>query len=278
MCGKLSMAFIMNKHSIAQTDVTLSALTLGTVKFGRNQSVKYPSSFNLPSDVAISDLLVIASDNGITTLDTAPAYGISEERIGNLLKNRQHWQIITKAGETYDPKTDNSTYDFSVKTLEKSLENSLKKLKTDYLDCWMLHSDGNDIANLNDDVIQLFIRAKERGLVRSIGASTKTVAGGCHALQYFDCIMMTISLNNTSEKALLDIAQEKHKSLIIKKIYDSGWALTANDSPEEKQGIMQTTLKNIFQHSAVCSAIVGTINPTHLKENIAAFHAMSNEI
>ncbi len=268
----------MNRRSIAQTDVQLSALTLGTVKFGRNQSVKYPTEFDLPTDEEIIKLLSRAKKNGISTLDTAPAYGISEERLGALLTNRHQWQIITKAGETYDAKNDTSIYDYSAKALEKSLEDSLRKLNTDYIDCWMLHSDGNDLANLNDEVIEVFHRAKDRGLVRSIGASTKTVEGGSYALHHFDCIMMAISLGNTSEQALFDIAKNLNKSLIMKKIYDSGWALTADATPQQKQDIMQGTLKSIFQHSSACSAIIGTINPYHLQENIDAYLAISGEI
>lgn len=267
----------MNKRKIALTDVELSALTLGTVKFGRNQSVKYPTGFELPTDSDITNLLSTAKDKGITTLDTAPAYGISEERLGSLLTDRQNWQLITKAGEEYDVKNDVSRYDYSVKTLEQTLESSLRKLNTDYIDCWMLHSDGNDIANLTDEVIQVFIRAKERGLVRSIGVSTKTVDGGNYALQHFDCIMMAISLENTDEKALFDIAKDLNKSLIMKKIYDSGWALSSDTSQQQKQSIMQDTLKSIFQHPTACSAIIGTINPEHLQENIDAYLAISEE-
>jgi len=79
------MAATMKKRPIALTDVELSSLTLGTVKFGRNQSVKYPGSFDLPRDKEITTLLSQAQEQGITTLDTAPAYGISEERLGALL-------------------------------------------------------------------------------------------------------------------------------------------------------------------------------------------------
>ena len=268
------MAINMIKRPIAQTEVYVSPLTLGTVKFGRNQSVKYPGSFQLPGDAEIVNLLAMAESSGISTLDTAPAYGLSEERIGKLLSDRSNWQIITKAGENFDPGNNKSHYDYSVSALEKSLESSLLKLNTDYIDCWMLHSDGNDLDNLSDEVIQTFIRAKELGLVRSIGVSTKTVAGGRYALEHFDCIMMTISLENTEEKSLFDTAKALGKSLFIKKIYDSGWALTGDN----KQQIMQQTLRSIFQHTATCSAIIGTINPKHLQENIDAYLAVGNEV
>jgi aryl-alcohol dehydrogenase-like predicted oxidoreductase len=254
-------------RTLGSSGVELSALSLGTVKIGRNQGVKYPTAFDLPSDTAIKNLLAYALELGVTTLDTAPAYGISEQRLGQLLSHRQHYQIISKAGEIYDAASAQSRYDFSAKHLKSSLENSLRTLKTDYLDVWLLHSDGNDLVNLTDEAIQTLLDAKQHGWVRSVGASTKTVDGGAYALQQLDCIMMAASLKHTEETALFDIAKQQQKGLILKKIYDSGWALNSDN----KAQIMQATLRQLFQHPAVCSAVIGTSNPVHLQESIDAW-------
>lgn len=265
------MAIIEKKlpqRPFATNDVSFSALSLGTVKFGRNQAVKYPQAFDFPNDTEISDLLHIAFEHGLTTLDTAPAYGIAQQRLGKVLKNRQQWQIISKAGEFFDHQTSQSHYDFSAKALRASLENTLRELKTDYLDAWLLHSDGNDLANLNDEVIKTLLDAKQQGLVRSVGASTKTVAGGEYALRYLDGIMMSSSLENSEENALFAIAEQQQKGLILKKIYNSGWILNNAD----KQQRMQETLAFLFAQSAVSTAVIGTINPKHLLENIDAWH------
>ena len=60
-------------------------ISLGTVKFGRNTNVKYPTKFKLPEDKLIVNLLSEAQELGVKLLDTAPAYGNSEHRIGQLL-------------------------------------------------------------------------------------------------------------------------------------------------------------------------------------------------
>jgi aryl-alcohol dehydrogenase-like predicted oxidoreductase len=255
------------QKALAHTGVTFSQLSLGTVKFGRNKSVKYPTVYDLPSDAELSGLLAQAIHAGISTLDTAPAYGLSEERLGKLLNNqRQNWQIISKAGENYDAISDSSHYDYSPRALAKNLENSLKLLRTDYLDCWMLHCDGNDLANLNDEVLTTLDKARERGHVRSIGASTKTVEGGRYALQHLDCVMTTASLDKPIAQELLSDATRLNKSLLLKKIYDSGWALTSGN----KESIMRNTLYDLFSHPAVCSAVIATTSPLHLLENISA--------
>lgn len=259
---------MLKPRTLGQTDILLSPLTLGTVKFGRNQSVKYPSPFDLPTDQAISNLLTQALENGITSLDTAPAYGLSEQRLGELLKGqRQQWQIISKAGENYDVKNDHSSYNYQASELQKNLEQSLRLLKTDYLDCWMLHSNGEDLSNLSDEVIYTLQKAKQAGWVRSIGASTKTVVGGQYALEHLDCIMMAASLQHTEEEQLFETAETLNKGILLKKIYDSGWALNSDNKLET----MQNTLQQLFSFEAVTSAVVGTINPKHLLENIHAY-------
>ncbi|MES2607042.1 MAG: aldo/keto reductase, partial [Pseudomonadota bacterium] len=81
---------------LGSTGLQVSALGLGTVKFGRNSGVKYPTAFELPDDKAIRNLLALARELRINLIDTAPAYGTSEARIGELLTDRKHWLLATK--------------------------------------------------------------------------------------------------------------------------------------------------------------------------------------
>ena len=86
-------------NPLGSTDIFLSPLGLGTVKFGRNQQVKYPQPFDLPDDKTIITLLNCARDLNVNLIDTAPAYCESENRLGQLLKNdRKNWIIATKVG------------------------------------------------------------------------------------------------------------------------------------------------------------------------------------
>ncbi len=59
--------------------------------------MKYPSGFRIPDDDEARMLLKLARDLGINLIDTAPAYGRSEERLGPLLRGqRQDWVIVSK--------------------------------------------------------------------------------------------------------------------------------------------------------------------------------------
>jgi aryl-alcohol dehydrogenase-like predicted oxidoreductase len=89
----------MELRELGSTGIKVSPLGLGTVKIGRDQQVKYPTGFTIPDDKAVVELLELAWDLGINTLDTAPAYGNSEERLGQLLPNKHDWVIVGKVGE-----------------------------------------------------------------------------------------------------------------------------------------------------------------------------------
>jgi aryl-alcohol dehydrogenase-like predicted oxidoreductase len=249
----------MDKRQIGQTGVSLSRLGLGTVKFGRNAGVKYPAGFELPDDYSLTRLLSQAQELGINTLDTAPAYGTSEERLGMLLKGkRQDWTIIGKAGEEFE--NGKSSYNFSPAHFAESLERTLKRLQTDYLDVFLIHSDGSDNRILSDEkLIGKMQDFKRSGMVRAIGASTKTVEGGIKALDLMDVVMATYTEDHTDEKAVLDHAALENKNVILKKALASGHNTDIN-------GAMEFA----FSHPGVDSVIVGTINPTHLQENAAA--------
>ena len=71
---------------LGSTGLMVSPLGLGTGKLGRDQGVKYPSGFQIPDDDEARMLLKLARDLGINLIDTAPAYGRSEERLGPLLR------------------------------------------------------------------------------------------------------------------------------------------------------------------------------------------------
>lgn len=250
-------------RSLADTGMLISPLGLGTVKIGRDQGVKYPTHFTIPNDEEVKALLNTAQELGINTLDTAPAYGNSEERLGELLTHRQEWIIVSKAGEDF--LAGKSMFDFSAKHIVFSVERSLKRLKTDYLDVLLIHSDGNDLAIINDEELWATLASlKQKGLIRSYGLSGKTVEGGIGALQQGDCAMVTYNLKEQSEKAVLDFAAAHEKGIFIKKALASGHIGT-----DSGKSALAASFELVFTHPAVTSAIIGTINREHLIQNVA---------
>lgn len=256
---------------LGQTGLSVSPLGLGTVKFGRNEGVKYPENFEIPDEQFLAALLAHARDLGINMLDTAPSYGVSEERLGRLLKGqRQDWTIVGKIGEEF--KNGESEYIFTPEHFEMSLQRSLKNLQTDYLDVLLIHSDGSDMAILSDKkLIRKMDEFKSRGLVRAIGASTKTVEGGIKTLDLMDIVMATYNPVMQAEKPVLDHADEKGKGVLLKKALASGHLDKLGKNP------LQTAMDFAFAHPGTTGIIVGTINPSHLSANVnAAIKALKN--
>ena len=176
---------------LGSTGLLVSPLGLGTVKLGRDQGVKYPSGFQIPDDDEARMLLKLSRDLGINLIDTAPAYGRSEERLGPLLRGqRQDWVIVSKVGEEFVD--GQSSHDFSAAHTRRSVERSLKRLETDFIDLVLVHSDGNDLAILNEcEVYETLAELKREGKIRGFGLSGKTVEGGLKALETGDCAMVT---------------------------------------------------------------------------------------
>ncbi|MEB0150293.1 aldo/keto reductase [Pseudomonas sp. CCC2.2] len=254
---------------LGSTGLRVSPLGLGTVKLGRDQGVKYPNGFTIPDDREAQMLLKLARDLGINLIDTAPAYGTSEERLGPLLRGqRQEWVIVSKVGEEFEG--GQSRHDFSAEHTRLSVERSLKRLETDFIDLVLVHSDGNDLAVLNDfGVYQALAELKQQGKIRGYGFSGKTVEGGLLALREGDCAMVTYNLNEQSEKPVLDYAASHGKAILVKKALASGHVcLSPGVDP------VQASFELLFAHPGVASAIVGTINPLHLAHNVATAAAV----
>lgn len=253
----------MLKTLLGKTDLFISRIGLGTVKFGRNQQVKYPKPFDLPSDHDILELLACAKDLGINLLDTAPAYGISEERLGKLLQRQRHdWVICTKVGEEFIDGL--SHFDFSTKHVQHSVERSLMRLNTDFLDLVLVHSNGDDKKIIEENAIfDTLNTLKTAGKIRAFGMSTKTIEGGILAVDHSDVVMVTYNPIETAEQAVIAHAHKKNKGVFIKKALASGHLqkITGDDP-------VQTAMSFIFKEPGVSSVILGTLNKEHLSNNI----------
>jgi aryl-alcohol dehydrogenase-like predicted oxidoreductase len=254
----------MQRRSFGSTDIMISPLGLGTVKLGRDQGVKYPERFTIPGDREAANLIALAKDLGINLIDTAPAYGNSEQRLGPLLKGqRDDWVICSKVGEEFDNGA--SHFDFSAAHTRFSIERSLKRLHTDCIDIVLVHSDGSDEHIIRQcEVLDELATLKQQGLIRAFGMSTKTVAGGLLAAERSDGVMATYNLSYRDEKPVVDYCHAHNKGLLIKKAFASGHICLEGEDP------IQASMDFIFTTPGVSSAIVGTINPAHLKANVAA--------
>jgi aryl-alcohol dehydrogenase-like predicted oxidoreductase len=282
----------MELRPLGSTGLLVSPLGLGTVKIGRNRGVKYPvepgrapgaEAYPLPSDEGALTLLRTAAELGVNLLDTAPAYGLAEERLGSLLSRerwlggRDRWVLCTKAGEEFDPATGQSRFDFSPAHVKASVERSLRRLRTDVLDVVLLHSDGRDDWVLaRSGALPALRELQRRGHVRAVGVSTKTVDGGLLALRdgtACDVVMLTYNPRDRAEGVVIDAARLRGAGVLVKKGLASGHVadLMARMPPEIRDCTadpVEASLRFALGKPGVSSLIVGTSNPDHLWTNV----------
>ena len=248
----------MLKRPLGNTGIEVSPLGLGTVKFGRNTGVDYPLPYELPSDNRIADLLAAAQREGVNLLDTAPAYGSSEARIGEAIEgHRDDWVLCTKAGEEFDGVS--SLHDFSEDTILASAERSLARLRTDKLDILLLHSDGRPVYEIESaGAFRALIRLKREGIVRAVGFSGKSAADAEAAMPRSDVLMCTINGTYRDEVGIAREAADRSVGVLVKKPLARGFAGDAE------------TIAQAACLDGVTSVLVGTIDPDHLAANAAA--------
>lgn len=248
----------MVQRCLGKTGFAVGPIGLGTTKLGRNTDVKYPTSFDLPSDKQVEELLQTALDLGVNLIDTAPAYGESEQRLGAVIAGqRDRWLLCTKCGEQYE--NGRSFYDFSGQALSRSVERSLRRLKTDYVDLLLLHSDGRDLEIVgHGDAIETLMRLKTSGKARAIGISAKTAEGIAAAAPIFDVIMAPFS---QTDPALAEALKNTH---------DTGLGVLAIKGLFSGYLEAHSAIDFVLGQSFVDALIVGTINPSHLRAAVAA--------
>jgi aryl-alcohol dehydrogenase-like predicted oxidoreductase len=249
---------------LGSTGLRVSAVGLGTVKLGRDRGVSYPHPFTIPGQRSAAALLALARELGINLIDTAPAYGESEERLGRLLRGqRREWVICSKVGEEFEDGC--SRFDFSPEHTRHSVERSLRRLQTEAIDLVLVHSDGDDLRIIEQlGTLEALAQLRTRGLIRAFGLSTKTVAGGLAAAAASDVVMLTYNLAQREELPVLDACARLRRGALIKKALASGHLSTAHPDP------LQASMELVFAHPGTSAAIVGTIDPDHLRADVAA--------
>jgi aryl-alcohol dehydrogenase-like predicted oxidoreductase len=264
---------------LGRTGMLVSALGLGMVKLGRTQGLKYPSGFELPTDEQAVELLRASADLGINLIDTAPAYGTSEERLGALMARhdwfggRRRWILSTKVGEEFDG--ERSRFDFSPSAVRASAARSLERMGTDYLDLVLIHSSGEDEQILrHSGAVQTLNELRRDGVIRAVGMSCKTFTGGMLAIDVgLDVVMLTLNATENEQLPVVLEAGRKGAGVLIKKGLASGHAAVAAapGRPVVRDPVHQA-MAYIFEHAgtAVSSVVVGTINPVHLSHNVEA--------
>jgi aryl-alcohol dehydrogenase-like predicted oxidoreductase len=208
----------MNSRALGKTGIEVSEVGLGAWQLGE-------PSWNGPGEQESLRIVDEALALGCTFVDTAPAYGggRSEALLGQALEGRRGQVVVcTKFG--YWP---NRRADFSPERIEESVEGSLRRLRTDYLDVLLIHSPPDPtVLDASAPHYVTLERLKAEGVVRAYGASlTDDSTAELDRVLKTTSEVVEVRFNALHQEPLAGIehAAEQGLGVIVKVPLESGW-------------------------------------------------------
>ncbi len=164
----------MKYRQLGQTKLKVSVVGVGTWQFGG----EWGQAFTAPE---VSRILGRAKELGLNLIDTAECYGdhLSEALIGQAIeKEREAWLIATKFGHKF-PRNFERLEQWSPAEVQQQLEDSLRALRTDYIDLYQFHSGSDEVFD-NDELWTMLQRQVQAGKVRHLGISLSSRGNPTH--------------------------------------------------------------------------------------------------
>jgi aryl-alcohol dehydrogenase-like predicted oxidoreductase len=205
--GAAKAAAPLEKRKFGATDMNVAILGFGGAEIG----------FERTDQATVSKLLNAALDAGLNVVDTAECYIDSEVQIASAIGHRRkEYYLFTKCGHAVDG--GGRTPDWSKAGILKSVERSLKRLKTDAVDLLQLHTCSLDDLK-KGEVIEAVEQAKKEGKTRYIGYS-----GDSKEARYavecgrFDALQTSVSIcDQECIELTLPLAKEKKVGVVAKR-------------------------------------------------------------
>ena len=150
----------MQRKPLGQTDLEVSVLGFGAAPLG--------DEYGTIDEGEAERAVHFAIDRGINFLDTAPYYGrtLSEERLGKALGGRRQEVLIATKCSRYGM----DDFDFSAKRVEASIDASLRRLRTDYVDLYQIHDiEFGDLRQVIEEAVPAARKVQQAGKARYIG-------------------------------------------------------------------------------------------------------------
>lgn len=277
---------MMKYRSLKRAGLSLSEISFGCMSLETNHDEN-------------RELIQSAFEGGINYFDTADIYqnGFNEETVGRAISPfRKKVVLATKVGNEPNPNGSGWKWNPSKSYILKAVDESLKRLKTDYIDLYQLH--GGTIEDNREEVVEAFEMLKEKGkilhygissirpnVIRNYAANTNVVS---NMLQYS-------LLDRRPEEEVLSVLVENEVGVIVRGALAKGLLaqktlsdylnysqesidllkIKMNSFSIEKMTNSQVALKWVLANQAVTSIALGIRTKGQLNDALGVYDSPS---
>jgi aryl-alcohol dehydrogenase-like predicted oxidoreductase len=283
----------MELRPLGKTGIKVSEISFGCVELGIPYGIGVKTSDDMLPETEAIRLLHSAVDGGINFFDTAPAYGASESLLGKAFADRRDQVVLcTKAPhQAADPEylADPAALR---KLLTQALEGSLRALRTDYVDVYMLHR-ATDGALRNPALVAVLREFQQQGKIRTYGASTYPGGTTGTAIDTGDWPVLQIAVHamDRREEPYLPQAQAVGVGIVARSVLFKGIltdrgrrlhpALASVSNHREHLiealtgglGLARAATQYILGMSGITSVLLGIDRPAYLEQALATASA-----
>jgi aryl-alcohol dehydrogenase-like predicted oxidoreductase len=267
----------MNYRILGNSNLDISEVGFGCMSLGDNT-------------VENISLVHSALDKGINFFDTADLYqhGHNEAQLGKALEGRRESAIIaTKVGNQWKPDGTGFEWNPGKEYILKAVEDSLKRLGTDYIDLYQLH--GGTMEDPIDDVIAAFELLQQQGKIRYYGISSirpNVIREYVKRSRIVSVMMQYSLLDRRPEESIVPLLDQEHVGLLVRgsiakgllagkpaeayfsyneeEITNAARAIAALSGKERTPA--QTAMRFVLENPVVSSAVVGIRTLPQLEE------------
>jgi len=275
---------MLPQRKLGRTGLNVSQLGYGSM------GLRGPATWGIrvASDAVAESILNAVLDSGINLIDTAPDYGISEERIGRFLAGRRSEFILaTKCGCDPVQHADHLElrHTWTCDVIRRNLDASLQRLRTEMIDILQFHG-GTAETLQRAGLIDQLLSFREQGVIRCLGVSSALPdLPGLIALGVFDTFQIPYSCLAPEHAELMTQAARTGAGIIVRggiaqggpdaeiqrpKLNDVWNAARLDEILPPEMTRAELILRATLTHPDCHCVIGGTCQPGHLQENVAA--------
>ena len=273
-------------RKLGSTGLDVTVLGYGAMEL---RGPKSPIPKGRPVDpVQAETTLNVALDLGIKLIDTSIDYGESESLIGRFISHRRNeFLLASKCGcnaDTDGVEAGNAPrHIYTRENIINGVELSLKRLNTDHLDLLQFH--GSPPLESREEAVQALLDLKQDGKTRFIGVSDvlPTVAYFVD-MGVFDAFQLPYSALDSSHESLITQLGRSGVGTLIRGGIARGepghgladpdlwanWDLANLDELLDGMDQFEFLLRYTISHPGLSTTIIGSMNPEHVRRNVAA--------